>query len=124
MVKLIYLAVPYTAKEPWLRELRERLVTAVAAKLTKNGVHVFSPITESFQYSRMEDLPGGWDYWEEKDTMIVNKCDEIWVLKLKGWKESPGVTDEIKIAKAAGIPVKYLEPRDHLPGYEDYLVEV
>lgn len=119
--KLIYLATPYTASEPWLREVRERLVTAVAAKLTKKGIHVFSPITESFQYSRMETLPGGWEYWEEKDTLLVYKCDEVWVLKLRGWKQSKGVIDEIKIAKAAGIPVKYLDPAAVLPGYNQYM---
>jgi hypothetical protein len=34
---------------------------------------------------------------------------------LDGWKDSKGVTEEIKIAKEWGIPVRYLDP-DPGPG--------
>lgn len=117
--KLIYLASPYSHAESWVKEMRERLVTAVAARLTHEGHCVFSPITESHQCAMMHNLPGGWEFWENKDRLIISKCDELWILRLRGWKESVGVQAEIKLAKEIGIHIRYLVPEEYLPEYND-----
>lgn len=109
---LVYLACPYTHDDPAVREDRYRKVSRVAGLLMLyNGVHVYSPISMGHQlWHEIEALGGSftWDFWEELDTVMVKKCDALWVYCLPGWQDSVGVTAEIKIAKAAGIPVQYI----------------
>jgi hypothetical protein len=41
---------------------------------------------------------------------MLQRCDELAVLKLPGWRESTGVTAEIAIAREFGLPVRFIEP--------------
>ncbi len=109
MHKLIYLACPYSSDSQLVMHQRHLEVTFAASKLVAQGYHIFSPITESHLYQMYNsDIQKGWDYWKEHDEMMLSRCDVLWVLMLKGWDESIGVTAEIDFAEANSIPIRYI----------------
>ena len=120
--ELIYLAVPYTHKDRYVRVARWIAANKAAAVMMAKGLYVFSPISHTHPIAEASDgtLPLGWDFWEGFDRQYLNVCKKIVVLKIPGWDTSTGVTAEIKIGNEAGIPVEYME-YDMLPPYEDIL---
>jgi hypothetical protein len=48
--------------------------------------------------------------WAKRDLTYLSKCDELWVVTMKGWKESIGVKAEINFAKEHNMPIKYIDP--------------
>lgn len=105
---LIYLAGPYSHIDPLVRAERAIAITRAAVKLISEGKHVFSPITESHQYS-MYGVSGGWEFWKEHDLLMLSKCDELYILTLPGWRESVGVTAEMAEALRTGKTVTLLD---------------
>ncbi len=111
-VELIYLACPYSHKDPAVREARFTAVNKAAAQLMGKGRYVFSPISHTHPIAKEGALPLGWDFWEGYDRVMLAACTRLIVLKLDGWETSTGVTAEIKIAKEMGLPVEYMDPID------------
>lgn len=105
--ELIYLASPYSDHYEAVRERRFEAACKCAAAMMREGLLVFSPIAYSHSVLQ-HGLPFEWDFWEAYDRVILSKCDKLVVLMLPGWKESKGVTAEIKIAEELGIPVSYI----------------
>ena len=71
---------------------------------------MFSPITQSHAQSELvENLPTGFEFWRNTDLDILSRCAGIWVLTVKGWKESHGVREEIKEAERLGLPITYIK---------------
>ena len=110
---MIYLASPYSNCDPTIREARFREACRAAAKLMRLGHAVFSPIAHGHCIAAF-GLPTDWRYWEPLDRWQLERCSEVVVLQLEGWKQSPGVQAEIQIATELGKPVRYLGP-DWLP---------
>lgn len=108
MADLIYLACPYSHNDLAVRESRFDAANRVAAALMRRGEFVFSPLSHSHP---MVDygLPGGWEFWQRFDRVMLGCCDEVRVLRLPGWEESVGVRAEIAYAKAQGMPVVFLD---------------
>lgn len=106
---LIYLATPYSDPDPLIREQRFRVVNAVAARLMRDGFHVFSPISHTHPIAEAGDLPRGWEFWEAYDRTLLSACGKIIVLMQAGWRESTGVTAELAIAAEMGLVVEFLE---------------
>lgn len=122
MTKLAYVATPYSHESKFVKYLRGVLAEAIGAKLISQGFHIFGPIAESSQYTKHADNIGGsWDFWEAHDKMMLEKCDVLFVVKLKGWDKSVGVQAEIEHAKKLGIPVKYFSLRKLLPELKEVL---
>lgn len=107
-MNLVYLATPYSHKDPEVRRQRVQLVTKVAAELTAQGICVFSPITHNDPLVATAKLPTGWDFWREHDSAFLRRCARLIVLQLPGWETSQGVTAEIELAKELGIPIDYI----------------
>lgn len=107
---MIYLASPYSHSDPSVRNQRFKEVCQFAAILMKRGQHVFSLIAHTHSIALYGNLPRGWDYWEELDRFWLGVCEEVVVLCLDGWKQSAGVTAEIKIAKELGKRITYFIP--------------
>lgn len=108
-MKLIYLAAPYSHKDPEVVEARVAHIAKAAARLLLDtGHNVFSPISHSHLIHVLAGLAGDWEFWCKIDTDWLERCDEVVVLTLPGWRESVGVTAEIKIAKGLGLPIRYL----------------
>jgi Domain of unknown function (DUF1937) len=113
MMKLIYLACPYSHESATVREARFVLANAAAAVLMRAGLYVFSPISHTHPIAQTGGLPLGWDYWEGYDREILSHCGALVVLAADGWKESTGVSGEIRIALDLGIP-GWIEPMEEL----------
>ena len=105
---MIYLASCYSDPDPEIREYRFAAACKAAAHLMREGLHVFSPIAASHPLTEY-GLPGDWTFWEAQDRFFLDVCDSMIVLKLPGWDISHGVQAEIRIMKAAGKPITYLE---------------
>jgi len=108
-MKLIYLASPYSHKDLNIIEERVNKINKLCARLLNKGINVFSPISHSHEIQKTENLPHTWDFWKDFDIMFLERCDELWVFKQKGWETSKGVKAEIEIAKKLNLRIKYLE---------------
>ena len=108
MIKLIYLAAPYSHPDEKVRLQRFDAINKAAGNLIKSGRFVFSPISHSHPIAMVSDLPTGFDYWGDYDRRMVGHCDELFVLMLDGWEKSIGVQVEIQIAKCFGKPISYI----------------
>lgn len=106
---LIYLAVPYSHKDPAVIEERFNIVNTVAARLMAEGNYIFSPISHTHPIAKAGSLPLGWDYWEGYDRRVLSSCDKIMVLRIPGWEDSKGVQAEIQIGKELGIMIEYID---------------
>lgn len=106
---LVYLAVPYTDEDPEVREYRFQAVNKVAGELIQKGEFVYSPISHCHPIALLCDLPKDWEYWDKYCRATLSCCHKMYVLMLDGWKESTGVTAEIKIAEEMGIEIEYIE---------------
>jgi hypothetical protein len=109
MPELIYLASPYSHKDPVVKELRFRSAARIGAKMMAAGKYIFSPISHTHPIALAGKLPGEWQFWEGYDRVMIKCCQRLTVAKIDGWETSTGVQAEIKIADELGIPVDYVE---------------
>lgn len=109
MKPLVYLACPYSHPDPKVRRERFLAANAAAAKLMRQGLNVFSPITHCHPIAIDHDLPGDWQFWKRYDRAFIDCSNRMFVLTLDGWEESDGVKNEIEIATELGIEVEYME---------------
>ena len=108
---MIYLASPYTHLDPFIREQRFHEACRAAAAITRAGLVVFSPIAHSHPLVEY-GLPTDWGFWQRFDRAYLERCDEVVVLMLDGWKESVGVQAEIRLARELGKPVRFVVPEE------------
>lgn len=107
---VIYLASPYSDEDPDVRQRRYVEVCRAAAALMQAGYVVFSPIAHGHSIAEAGDLataPHG--FCMGQCIPMMDRCDEVMVLRLEGWAESRGVNEEIRYAEKIGVPVHYLE---------------
>ena len=82
----IYLAIPYSHKDPHIREYRFNIANQIAAALMKKGYAVYSPISHTHPIAVSGELGLGWDYWKEYDeTFIRDWADQLWVACIDGY---------------------------------------
>lgn len=105
---LIYLAVPYSHPDSAVMEERFNRVNRVAARLMREGLHIYSPISHSHSIALAGELPRDWEFWKEYDQTILSMCGKLIVLTLDGWQESKGVMAEIQIAKDLELEIEYI----------------
>ena len=106
---MIYLASPYSDPDPLICEARFVAVCRAAAELMRKGANIFSPIAHTHPIAQF-GLPKGWEFWEQYDRLYLEACSELWVLMLDGWRESKGITGEIRIINELGKPVRCVDP--------------
>lgn len=104
---MIYIASPYSHPDAWMMEERYNAVTRFTAGLLGSGLIVFSPIAHCHELSRQYKLPSTFEFWRKYCLGMLDKADELYVLKLTGWEESRGVQEEIAYASTKGIPLTY-----------------
>lgn len=109
MTRMIYLASPYSHEDKDIRQMRFTTVCIVAAKLLNKGLLVFSPIAHTHWIAVYGQLETGFNRWRELDEAMIDRCTEMYVLCIQGWKESKGVQHEIQYANDIGLPVKYID---------------
>jgi hypothetical protein len=109
MKKIIYIASPYSHSDKHIRELRYLQVTEYCAKQVATGNIVFSPITYGHILSEHVDMPTTFDFWSNFCLTFLNKCDEMHVIKLEGWENSIGISEEESYCRDNNIPIKYID---------------
>lgn len=102
---MIYLASPYTHKDQLIMKTRFLLAEQVTARLLHRRSWVYSPIVHCHELALRYHLPTDFAYWRDYNFAMLRRCDTLYVLFIPGWEESLGVTEEIKFAQTAGIPV-------------------
>ncbi len=113
---LIYLASPFRHSDVNIMKNRCAAAHYVAAQLSKQGYHVFSPLTHNeILVNLAPELPG--EHWMQFDLAILAICESLFVLKSEGWELSKGVEREILFAKEKGMPIQEIDP----PKEEEYL---
>lgn len=105
--KLVYLASPYSHKDPNIMNERFEIVQEVAVNMLSQNIYAFSPIAYNHPMLKF-NLPGNWEFWEEYDKAFLDHSDLVVVLMIDGWDISVGVQAEIEYAGEIGIPVIYL----------------
>ena len=103
-MKLIYLASPYSHKDPAVRAFRAEQAVRYAGWLIEEGFMVFSPIAHTHPIAEVADVPTDWEYWQEYDRRMIDACDELMVIDMVGLKESTGVKAEVAYAAETGKP--------------------
>ena len=108
---LEYLAIPYSHPDPAVREARFDLANKKAAELIRQGRLIFSPISHSHPITPYE-TPQEWDFWERFDRIFLEICQKMIVVMADGWRESRGVSEEIRIFKELGKGgrIEFVEP--------------
>ena len=111
--KLIYLASPYSHED--MKVCRERFerICFVAARLMEKGLSVYSPIAHTHPIA----IHGGLDhldhdFWMNIDEVMLDRCDELWVYTMDGWRDSRGVEMEVEYMTYAEKPVWYVDDID------------
>jgi len=104
-----YLAIPYSHINNHVEELRFEIANAISTRLMKEGEIIFSPISHTHPMVKY-GLPGDWNYWKEQDIAFLDICNELYVVMLKGWKESTGIPAEIAHMEQRGIAVQFIDP--------------
>jgi len=108
---LTYLASPYSHKNAEVRQVRfEQAARATGWLMQYAEYNAFSPIVHSHPLATLWGLPGGWEHWVKVDKPYLEVSQRLVVLTIQGWAESRGVQEEIRLARAVGMPVQYLNP--------------
>ena len=105
----IYLAAPYTNKDPIVVEYRVKQINCAAAQIMRDGHIVFSPISHSHYIAMQEDLPKTFEWWVKQNHAFIEWADVVMVLKIEGWNKSKGVTDEVGFALKSKKMVKFID---------------
>lgn len=111
---MIYLASPYNHEDPAVKQDRFEQICEVAVNIMRGGKAVYCPIAHNHPLALQHNLPGSWDFWKLMDLPILAKANELWVIKLDGWKTSGGIKEEVAFAKACSIPVHFYFPEEIL----------
>jgi hypothetical protein len=106
--QLIYLAHCYSHENEAVREQRARYAARIAGLMIAQGFAVISPIAHGHAIAKEADIPIGWDYWQEEDLAILERCDQVGVILIDGNDESIGLGEELKRAEALGLKVFYV----------------
>lgn len=112
---MTYLAVPYSHADKAVRECRFISANRAAFRLMQRGDVVFSPISHSYPIECESGMIGDHKFWAKQDDAFQKHATKVCVLMIPGWEDSRGVTLEIGLAQAAGIPVEYLSEDWALP---------
>lgn len=110
MNKLILLSSPYSNSDPLIKTQNYKNVCLMSRKMLMQGMYVFSPIIHGISIIENSDyLPDNWDFWQGYCEAFVASSNEVYVIKMDGWKESTGVQGEIAEAKKQGKKVSLIE---------------
>lgn len=106
---MIYLASPYSDKDPAIMQRRFEAVEKLTAKLMRDGLPVFSPIVHSHALAHKYNLPTDFAFWQSHCLTLLSRADYMLIYTLPGWEKSTGISGEIDFCKQQGIPVHYHE---------------
>jgi len=105
---MIYLACPYSHRDPAVREARFHAANRLAARLMEGGHVVFSPLSMSHPIEGHMSEIHDTDWWMRIGLAFMENCASCVVVAVDGWETSKGVAIEIAWFKARGLPVSFM----------------
>lgn len=120
---LVYLASPYSHPDPAVRKERFHKAAKMAALLMGRKLNVFSAVCHCHPIAVEGGLQMDWSYWKSFDTVMLSRCQAMYVLMIDGWKQSEGIKAEIAIAKGFQIPIYYIEESGRILFLHSYIPE-
>jgi len=114
-----YLGLPYTDNDPAVEDWRAEISNMIAVDLTKRGRIIFAPISAWHHLARKYKLPGTFEYWLKLDEEFIKASKKLLIITLPGWRESKGVTGEIKLAEKYNVPIGYINPKPYIKRMEE-----
>ena len=109
---MIYLASPYSHRDPALRQSRYKIACRATAKLIAARIPVFSPLCNSVPAEELGGLEADHETYMAVDLPILRRCDELLIVALDGWEESLGVRREMFEALALRKPITIIDEAD------------
>lgn len=110
-----YLASPYSHPDPLIMKTRFLLAEQALAKLLLQRIWTYSPIVHHHEVALKYNLSRDWEtFWKPLDFDMLRRCNRLLILAIPGWRESQGVTTEIKFAREASIPISLYNDREEI----------
>jgi hypothetical protein len=107
---MIYVASPYSHSNPATQQQRFEDVRAIVALyLPRTQQPVFSPIVYTHELASEYDMATDAASWTRFNNGMLRIASQLWVVRIKGWDTSKGVTQEIELARQLSIPTYYLD---------------
>lgn len=126
---LVYLASPYSDKDPKVRCDRYEAVMKVTADLISRGFHIFSPIAyihsivvhlmTTKSETRFTDFYL-FEHGQNFDIDIIRRCEAFWILVIDGWELSVGIKVELALAKQLNLSISYVDIHGNIMSREEY----
>lgn len=108
---LCYLATPYSKYKGGDIVTAFQHAAALAAKLLRSGVKVYSPIAHTHPLAIFGNLdPLDHSIWLPFDEAMMEACGVLLVAHMDGWEESKGIAHEIEFFASRGKPIFDLNP--------------
>ena len=95
---MLYLASPLSHENPAVRRRRYEIACRATAKLIAARIPVFSPLCNSVPAVELGGLKASHDDFLAVDLPILRRCDEVLIVGIEGWDQSPGVKLEMSEA--------------------------
>lgn len=111
---MIYLASPYSNKDPHIVRDRFLLVEQCTALLIQQGIFVWSPIVHCHEMAAKYKLPTDAAFWKSYNFDFIRRADAVYILRIPGWDESVGVKMEMDLANSAMIPLVFVNENAEL----------
>ena len=105
----IYLASPYT-KYPKGHDQAFMDVVTLQGRLLANNILAFSPIAHGHAVSRCNKMDVDDPIWIRLNRRMLPHFPALLVAEMEGWKDSDGVTEEIKTMEGLERPIYYINP--------------
>jgi hypothetical protein len=113
-MSLIFIAIPTTGTVR-NSKLTPQFLKMLASLHTKYPQHTFiAPMVQDYQILKYMDVTATWEDWGKHCRALIERCDEVWVLKFEGWDSSVGVAGEIECGVYHGKPIAFLEVDDEV----------
>ncbi len=102
---IAYLGTPYTRYAAGI-EAAFQDAAALAARLLRSGIHVYSPIAHTHPlaiYGHLDPLDHS--IWLPFDELMMRRCDTLIIAHMEGWQDSKGIRHEVDYFQRAGKPI-------------------
>lgn len=107
---MTYLSSPYSHKDPRVVRQRFEDVCRLTARLLRDGIEVYSPITYTHPLATIGGLHLAHDEWLRFDTRMMDRCTELWIAMLDGWGDSLGIAWEADYMRSHDKTVRKIDP--------------
>lgn len=110
--KLYYIASPYTSDIAIEVETRYLRTLELDTALMNMQYCAISPILLSHQQAQRFKLPGNFEYYRDRDLLLLDRCDGVIVFLMGGTFQSHGVKNEILHAVKTQKPIYLFDGRE------------